>query len=103
MKLKKTLSPWTYLMYHITKLILYKIAASNNRFVKMLEYDKKSVDGYYRGEGGLFIWFQIVMVWLSLFYGFIDQDFLAFKVIISLWCFITMLRTIEYLEPNWIP
>ena len=78
MKLKKTLSPWTYLMYHITKLILYKIAASNNRF-------------------------QIVMVWLSLFYGFIDQDFLAFKVIISLWCFITMLRTIEYLEPNWIP
>ena len=41
MNLKKALSPWTYLVYHITKLILYKIAMSNNRFVKMLEYDKK--------------------------------------------------------------
>jgi hypothetical protein len=53
--IKKYLSPWIYLMFHLTKLILYKIALSNNKFVKMLEYGKKDLDNYYRGEVKLFI------------------------------------------------
>ena len=57
---------------------------------------------YYRGEGKLFIGFQIFMVWTSLIYAFIDKDFFAFNFCIGLWSIITVLRTIEYLEPDWI-
>jgi len=100
--IKKYLSFWIYLMFHLTKIVLYKIALSNNKFVKMLEYGKKDLDNYYRGEGKLFIGFQIFMVWTSLIYAFIDKDFFAFNFCIGLWSIITVLRTIEYLEPDWI-
>jgi hypothetical protein len=102
LKIKKILSFWIYIFYHLTKLVLFKIALSGNKFVKMLDYDKKSLDGYYQWEGGLFVWFQIVLFWGSLATGFIYGDFSPFENIVTLLSVITILRTIENIEPNWI-
>ena len=102
LKIKKILSFWIYIFYHLTKLFLFKIAIKKNKFVKILDYNKKSLDGYYYSEGKLFIWFQIVIFWCSFLFGIIDGNFLAFKSITSLLSVIAILRTIENLEKNWI-
>jgi hypothetical protein len=102
LKIKRILSFWIYIFYHLTKLILLRIAIKKNKFVKILDYNKKSLDGYYQWEGGLFVWFQILLFWWSLATGFIDGDFLAFESIVALLSIIAILRTIENLEPNWI-
>lgn len=98
----KILSFWIYPIFHLTKLTLYKIALSQDKFSKLFDYNKKTLSGYYQYEGKLFIPFQILLFWLSFIYGFIDQDFLSFKIFASFVSIIAILRTIEFLEPNWI-
>jgi hypothetical protein len=101
--LKKYLSFWIYIMFHVTKKVLYTIASKRNQFVKMLEYKHKSLDNYYRGEGTLFVWLQIIIFWTSLINSIIDSDFFPFKVCLGLVSLIAVLRTIEYIEPDLIP
>jgi hypothetical protein len=103
LNIKKYLSFWIFIMFHITKKILLKIASKRKKFVKILEYNHKSLDNYYRGEGSLFVWFQIIIFWTSLINSIIDSDFLPFKVCFGLVSLIAVLRSIEYMEPDLIP
>jgi hypothetical protein len=92
---KQLISPWIITISFIVKKSLLTFLKDKNR----LELIKnKSVNDYYVFERGPFIWFQIFMVWLSLYYSIIDSNFITFIVIFSLWSFITILRTIEYYD-----
>lgn len=92
---KKLISPWIIIISFITKKVLLKFITDSNR-TELIK--KKNVTDYYKFERSVFTWFHIFMVWLSLYYSIIDNDFMTFIIIFLLWSVITVLRTIEYYD-----
>jgi hypothetical protein len=100
--LKKILSPWISLIFNLVKYSMKKIALKNGRYERELVYSVKSIDGYYRSEGELFIWFQIIMTWSLFIWSFINLNLTPFLVGLCLWSFVTILKSLEYIEPDLI-